>query len=123
LFLQIGVLPEQSELAQQVPSVQLPLQHFCPALHWPSDVHWQLAVPHWLVTVEQHWFARQSEFEWQHEAHDPFVQHSDEGQSESAQQVASVQTLLQHFWPLGHWASVVQLQFWVPHACVAALQH
>lgn len=62
-------------------------------------------------------------FEWQHVAHEPPVQHSDDGQSESAQHAASVHEPPQHFCPPGHWAAVVQAQFCEPHVCVATSQH
>jgi hypothetical protein len=86
-------------------------------------VHWQFSVPHCCVTVLQHWFARQSPFEWQQFTHEPLVQHSVEGQSELAQQAAVVHVPLQHFCPPGHSASEVQAQFSEPHVCVATSQH
>ena len=97
LSLQIGVLPPQSPFAQHAPATQEPLQHFCPVPHWASSVHVQLSVPHWRVTVLQHWSAMQSPFEWQHAMHEPEeLQHSDEEQSESAQHAALVQEPPQH---------------------------
>ena len=122
-FVQTGVSPLQSALLQQSPAEQVPPQHFCPLPHWASVVHWQLWVPHCRVTVLQHWSARQSVFEWQHAAQEPFVQHSDDGQSESAQHAASVHEPPQHFsWP-GHWASVVHAQLCEPQVWVVTSQH
>jgi hypothetical protein len=40
------VAPPQSEFLQQLPTVQVPLQHACPLAHWASLVHWQLDVVH-----------------------------------------------------------------------------
>jgi hypothetical protein len=122
-LVQMGVLPAQSALLQQSPVAQVPPQHFCPLPHWASVVHWQFCVPHCWVTVLQHWSARQSVFEWQQEAQEPLVQQSVDGQSESAQHAASVHEPPQHFWPPGHWASVVQAQFCEPHVWVATSQH
>jgi len=123
LSLQMGVLPPQSELPQQAPATQLAPQHFWPLPHWASVVHWQLAVPHCFVVVLQHWFARQSLFEWQQAVHEPLVQQSEEGQSESAQQAALVHAPPQHFSPVPHWASDVHGQFDEPQVCVATSQH
>ena len=54
LFLQMGVLPPQSELSQHAPVAQLPLQHFSPLPHCASLVQPQFWMPHSLVTVLQH---------------------------------------------------------------------
>jgi hypothetical protein len=88
-----------------------------------SFVQGQFSDPHCLVTVLQHWLAKQSACEWQHALHDPPWQHWEEGQSESAQHVAVVHEPPQHFWPPGHWASVVHAQFCEPHVCAAIPQH
>jgi hypothetical protein len=98
LFVQIGVLPPQSELTQQVPVVHELLQHFWPVLHWASFVHWQFAVPHWFVTVLQHWLARQPAEDRHPATHLLFVQTGVlPPQSELTQQVPVVHELLQHF--------------------------
>lgn len=125
LFLQIGVplSPSQSEFAQQAPMTHVPPQHFWSAPHSASLVQVQFCVPHCCVTMLQHWFARQSEFEWQQAVHEPLVQQAVDGQSESVQQAVVVHEPPQHFSPPGHCASVLHPQFCVPHVFVVGSQH
>ncbi len=117
-------LPEpQSSSPQHSAAVQAPVQHFLPAPHWASLAHGQSWLPHCLVTVLQHWPARQSAFDWHPATHEPVLHTLPAPQSAPPQHAAAPHLPPQHFWPPAHCASELHEQADGEQECVAISQH
>jgi hypothetical protein len=92
----------QSASTQHWAATHLFPQHFCPAPHCALEVQAQFWVPHWRVSTEQHWLARQSAFDRQQATQAPFWQHWPAPHSSSPQQEAATQAPFRQQRPAPH---------------------